>query len=110
MAFLLDENVSPRVARFLATEGYRAEHVPAVLGPGADDTDAILPYAPEEDLVIVTGDVTDFVEVADDRHRGLLVVYDQRLTAFDLANAVLDVVDAYGSRDHFDVDVLDDWV
>jgi len=41
--FLLDENVDPKVARYLEKEGIEAVHVRDELGQGADDDDDVLP-------------------------------------------------------------------
>jgi len=57
--FLLDENVDPKVARYLEKEGLSAEHVRGALGQGADDEDDVLPYARERDSIVVTSDVSD---------------------------------------------------
>ncbi len=38
--FLLDENIDPKVTRYLDKEGLYAENVRDTLGQGADDEDA----------------------------------------------------------------------
>jgi predicted nuclease of predicted toxin-antitoxin system len=58
--FLLDENIDPKTVTYLEKEGIHAEHVRDALWTGADDMADIIPYARDEELVIVTSDVTDF--------------------------------------------------
>ena len=79
--FLIDENLGRQTASYLTTEGIRAEHVSAALFPGADDFDDILPYARREDLIVVTNNILDFKPLAYDQHEGIVIVYDQRLSA-----------------------------
>lgn len=108
--FLLDENIAPSVAKFLQKEGYRADHVPAVLGKGADDIEDVLPYARDRDLIIVTQDVSDFSGLDRTDHCGLVLVYEQRTSAFEIATGLMDIADAYGSREQFVAEALDDWL
>lgn len=52
-----------------------------ILFAGADDFDDILPYARQEDLIVVTNNVLDFKPLAGDEHEGIVIVYNQRLSA-----------------------------
>ena len=52
--FFIDANLEPRTAEFLRKEGYSAEYSDCVLDEDADDTDDILPYVRQEELMIVT--------------------------------------------------------
>lgn len=108
-AFLLDENVSPGVGRILGEEGYDVVRVPNVLSEGADDGE-ILPYATENDLVTITQDVSDFAQIESAEHAGLILVYDQQLSPSEIANGVLDIVDAYDDRERFTTETLDPWL
>jgi predicted nuclease of predicted toxin-antitoxin system len=108
-AFLLDENISPNVGRFLRKEGFEIARVPMVLSEGADDSD-ILPYAVENDFVTITQDVSDFNRLASAEHAGILLIYDQQLSPFEIVNGVLDIVDAYGDREQFTIEALDPWL
>lgn len=107
--FLVDENLKPEVASTLQKAGYRAEHVQDSLQKGADDVPDVLPLAREKDLVVVTADVSDFGALPADRHRGIILVYDQRLPPYRVANAVIDIAEGYGSRDAFELDAVDNW-
>lgn len=69
--FFLDENIDPKVGNYLEKENLYAEHVRDTLGQGADDKDDVLPYARENDLIVVTSDVKDFASLPDDIHAGL---------------------------------------
>lgn len=108
--FLLDENMEPQVASFLASEGFDAEHVQDALSKGARDESDVLPYARKTDRIVITSDVTDFAGLDPSEHSGLLLLHEQRVSAFEVANAVLDIVDAYGDRDPFVAEPLDEWI
>jgi predicted nuclease of predicted toxin-antitoxin system len=56
--FVVDENLSPLLCRYLSAEGDTAEHVHHVIGAGARDEE-IFAYATREAAVVVTAD-TDF--------------------------------------------------
>jgi hypothetical protein len=106
--FLLDENIDPETATYLEREGLEAEHVPDVLGQGADDEHDILPYARTEDRVVVTSDVADFaaVEGVD-----VVLLYDDTTPAHRTASGLVALVDAYPSRAAFDeLEELDPWL
>jgi len=106
-SFLVDENLEPQIARFLEKEGYRADHVNEALTKGADDVEDVLPYARGEGLVVVTADLKDFGSLDENEHEGLLLLGGERYSAFRIAGAVMDVVDAYGDRDQFTREFLD---
>lgn len=109
--FLIDENLERQTAAYLEAEGIRGEHVSAVLRPGADDFDDILPYARREDLIVVTNNILDFKPLADDEHEGIVIVYDQRLSAWSLANGLFRLVDQYRDRNELRrKEVLDPYV
>lgn len=109
--FLIDENLEPQIARYLRKEGVHAEHVLDALSAGADDREELLPYAREQDLVVVTNDVTDFSGLPEDEHEGIVVVYDGRLSAFQVSMGLLDIVEAYPGRESLrGYEILDDWV
>lgn len=61
-------------------------------------------------LVILTSDVNDFSSIPPSDHEGMILLHDQRHSAHAVANAVLDVIEAYGSRDQFTQEVLDNWL
>lgn len=99
--FFLDENIDPKVANYLAKEDLHAVHVRDTVGQGADDTTEVLPYARENDLVIVTSDVTDFGALQEGAHAGLVLLYDDTMPAYEIASGLISMVDAYPSRDQF---------
>lgn len=109
--FLLDENVDPKVATYLRKEEIHAEHVRDALGQGADDQEDVLPYAREQDLVIVTSDLKDFGGLPLDVHTGVVILYDDTMPAYRVASGLLAMVDAYPGRDAFrGREELDPWV
>lgn len=110
-AFLLDENVGRSVAKELTEYGYRAELVVDVLAPGAADSE-VLPYACENDLVVLTKDFSDFSAPDADEHEGVILVVQHTHPPAELAAAVDAIVDAYPSREAFRgrQEYLDDWI
>ena len=76
--FFIDANLEPRTAEFLRKEGYSAEYSDYVLDEDANDTDDILPYVRQEELMIVTADIKNFAPLADSQHEGLLLVSTPR--------------------------------
>jgi len=109
-AFLVDENLEPRVTEYLETEGIEAEHVTDELGAGAGDEADLIPYARENDLVVVTNDVNDFRAIPPSDHAGIVVVFDGELSAFEMATALITMTETYPGREQFTQEVLDDWL
>lgn len=110
-AFFVDANLEPTVADLLEDEGYRAEYSDYVLDEDADDEDDILPYVRREELIVVTADVKNFAAFDESRHEGVFYLDNQRAPAYDIASAVLELVDQYGSPDHMNgkTENLDKW-
>ena len=109
--FLLDENIDPKVATYLEKEALDAAHVRDTLGQGADDEDDVLPYAREQDRIIVTSDVKDFGSLPSDSHAGIILLYDDTMPAYSVAAALIALVDAYPDGDAFNGrEELDAWV
>jgi len=100
------------VAELLEDEGYRAEYSDYVLDEDADDEEDILPYVRNEELIVVTADVKNFAAFDESRHEGVFYLDDQRASAYDIATAVLEIVDQYGSPDHVNGkrENLDKWI
>ncbi|ERG93659.1 DUF5615 family PIN-like protein [Haloquadratum walsbyi] len=111
-AFFIDANLEPRTAEILRKEGYRAEYSDYVLDEDADDEVDILPSVQQEELIIVTADIKNFAPLADSRHEGLLLVNNQRASAYAIANAILNIVDAYGSPANMlgKIETLEPWI
>lgn len=108
--FLLDENIDQKVATYLDKEDLFAVHVRDTVGQGADDEDDILPYARENDLVIVTSDVKDFGVLPPESHAGIVLLHDDTMPAYRVASALITMVDTYPSRDEFEGrEELDAW-
>ncbi|WP_158056560.1 DUF5615 family PIN-like protein [Halorussus halophilus] len=108
--FLLDENIDPKTATYLQKEEVHAEHVRDTLWQGADDEDDVLPYAKKHDLVVVTSDVKDFGDLPAAAHAGIVLLYDDTMPAYQVASALIAMVDAYPSRDAFaGREELDPW-
>lgn len=108
--FLLDENIDRAVRDHLQRDGYRADHVVDVLEPGVGDMPDVLPYATDHDLVIVTKDVSDFGALDETQHRGLILVFDHRLTGREIATGIGNIVAAYPSRELFHREQVDAWL
>jgi len=109
--FLLDENIDPKTATYLAKEEIYAEHVTDVLWQGADDEADILPYAREHELIVVTSDVKDFGGLPSDAHAGIVLLYDDTMPAYQVASGLITMTDAYPNRDSFGGrEELDPWV
>ena len=81
MKLLLDENLSARLAVELQAEGIDVVHVRERGLLGATDPQ-VLQRAYEEDRILVTGNVDDFVRLAHARelHPGIVLVEDGGLT------------------------------
>lgn len=109
--FLLDENVDPKAETYLSKADVYAEHVCDALWPGAEDEADVLPYARNENLIVVTSDVTDFGALPVDAHSGLVLLHDDTMQAYSVASGLLTMIEAYPSRSEFEgKEVLDDWV
>lgn len=110
--FLLDENVSRSVEEQLDGRGHDVEHVVDGLEPGVDDLSEVLPYARQEDRVIVTKDYSDFGALEPRMHQGVILIADHGYQPHAVADAVERVVTAYGSREAFGagIEFLDDWM
>ena len=107
--FLLDENIDPKTVIYLEKEWVEAEHVREVLGQGADDEGDILPYARNNDRVIVTSDVTDFGTTGDDV--AVVLLHDDTTPAHRVAAGLVTLVEAYPGRDAFSGrEALDAWL
>jgi|APHM01.1.fsa_nt_gi hypothetical protein len=111
-AFFIDANLEPRTAEILRKENYRAKYSDYVLHEDADDYNDILPYVQREELMIVTADIKNFAPLASSRHEGLLLLNNQRASAYAVANAILNIVDAYKSPSNMSgkVENLDPWI
>ena len=109
--FLLDENIDPKVATYLAKENVPAVHVRDVLGQGADGEADVLPYARAENCIIVTSDVTDFAPLPDETHAGIVLLYDDTMPAYRVASGLIAMVDTYPDRSAFEGRAeLDAWI
>ena len=73
MRFLVDAQLPPALARWLAQQGHTAEHVRDVGLESSSDSDLWL-YADHHDAVIVSKD-EDFVRLAGSREKGVRVLW-----------------------------------
>ena len=82
MKLLIDENLSPRLARWACESGVPAEAVVHVGLSGAEDA-AVFAYAFSQEQVVVTVNVGDFITLAAevDLHPGLIVLREAELSA-----------------------------
>jgi glucokinase len=111
-AFFVDANLEPRIADILEKEGFRAEFSDYVLSEDADDETDILPYVQQEDLMVVTADIKNFAPLDESRHEGLLLINDQRASAYSIAQAILDITQQVGSPKNLNGKTLtvDPWI
>lgn len=111
-AFFVDANLEPGVAEKLEAEGYRAEHSDYVLSEDADDEEDILPYVRQEELIVITADVKNFAAFDESRHEGVFYLDNQRAPTHEIAAAVLELVEQYGSPANLNgkTENLDQWL
>jgi predicted nuclease of predicted toxin-antitoxin system len=108
--FLIDENLEPQIAVSLEKRGIAAEHVRDALRRGATDSE-VLQYARSQDALVVTLDKKDFARISYGDHEGILVLRDERVSAYETARAIGNLVDAYPDRDSLrHREPLDDWL
>ena len=108
--FLLDENIDPKTATYLEKEEIHAEHVRDSLWQGADDREDILPYARENELIVVTSDVKDFGRLPSDVNASVVLLYDDTMPAYQVAAGLITMADAYQNRAAFGRrEELDTW-
>jgi predicted nuclease of predicted toxin-antitoxin system len=97
MKFIIDEDISPRVARYLCQEFcFDAIAVRDRGLLGATDTE-VLDYAFNEDRILVTANVRDFEKLASaaEIHAGIVLILDGDLLAaqqIELMTAVVQVL------------------
>jgi hypothetical protein len=62
--------------------------------------------------MIVTADIKNFAALDKSRHDGLLLVNNQRASAYAITNVVLDIVDAYRSPSTMigKIETVDPWI
>jgi predicted nuclease of predicted toxin-antitoxin system len=109
---LLDENLSPSAAVALATDGIDACHVRDRGLLGATDPD-VLDRAYQEDRVLVTSNVDDFVKLARAReiHAGIVLIERAGLLRdeqIDLIREVAKALTAHGAMINELLRVADD--
>lgn len=111
-AFFIDANLEPRIAEILRKEGLRAEYSDYVLSEDADDEADILPYVQQEELIVVTADIKNFAPLDESRHEGLLLLNNQRASAYAVAQAILDIRQAVGDPENLKGKTLtvDSWI
>lgn len=82
MKLLIDENLSPRLARWACESGVPAEAVVHVGLSGATDDD-VFAYAFSQDQVVVTVNVGDFITLTAevDLHPGVIALREAELSA-----------------------------
>jgi predicted nuclease of predicted toxin-antitoxin system len=82
LKLLIDENLSPRLARWACESGVPAEAAVHVGLAGADDA-AVFAYAFSNDQVVVTVNAGDFITLAAgvDLHPGVIVLREAELRA-----------------------------
>ena len=98
---LLDENLSPRVAKTLCLDGIDAVHLRDRGFLGATDAQ-VLELAYAEDRVLVTVNVADFVKLARARelHAGIILIEDGALLVAEQLAVIQHAVEILqGNRD-----------
>lgn len=92
---LLDENLSPKIALDLCTEGVDAAHV-RDRGLNAATDAEVLAKAYAEDRILVTANVDDFAKLARarDLHPGIVLIEDGALMRAEQALVIRDALAA----------------
>jgi predicted nuclease of predicted toxin-antitoxin system len=82
LQLLIDENLSPRLARWACQQGYPAEAAVHVGLGGADD-EAVFAHAFDREQIVVTVNVGDFMRLAATRevHPGVIALREAGLNA-----------------------------
>ena len=94
-----------------SAEGIDAEHVRDALREGADDESDPLPYARSDDRIVVTSDPSDFGSLETSEREGIVLMYDDTLSAREIAAGVESIVEAYPAPDALtDVEAVDAWL
>jgi predicted nuclease of predicted toxin-antitoxin system len=94
MKFIIDEDVSPRVARYLCQEFCLDAVAVRDRGLlGATDS-AVLEYAFQEDRILVTANIRDFEKLAAraEVHGGIVLMLDGDLLATEQVEVMANVV------------------
>lgn len=66
--------------------------------------------ARERELIIVTSDVKDFGGLPNEAHTGVIRLYDDTMPAYQVASALITMVDTYPEQDMFvGREELDSW-
>lgn len=66
--------------------------------------------ARERELIIVTSDVKDFGGLPNEAHTGVILLYDDTMPAYQVASALITMVDTYPEQDMFvGREELDSW-
>ena len=110
--FLIDENLNPDIVDELRQLEIDAEHFLAVLFPGADDFEDILPHCRETGTILVTNNVVDFnpTSLSHDDHAGIVIVHDKNRPAAEIAAELKRIVEAYSDPEVFrGFENADDW-
>jgi predicted nuclease of predicted toxin-antitoxin system len=95
--FLLDNDVPDELSYLLEHLGHRINRVREVLPREAPD-DAVLDYAFEHELIVITCNRDDFLQLAREQpHHGIVVVIRRRSRAAERA-ALLRLVERAGSE------------
>jgi predicted nuclease of predicted toxin-antitoxin system len=94
MKFIIDEDLSPRVARYLCQEFYFDAIAVRDRGLlGATDPE-VLEYALKEDRILVTANIRDFEKLASaaEIHAGIVLMLDGDLRAAEQIELMVEVV------------------
>lgn len=93
MRLLLDEHISPALVSRLVECGIYAQSVPHVGMSGKSDRE-VWRYALHHDVVVVTTNARDFIQLLDvDLHPGLIVLRESGLTRNEQWARILPVID-----------------
>jgi predicted nuclease of predicted toxin-antitoxin system len=94
--FVIDENLEPRVVELLEAEGFRADRVSSdILFRGAEDVDDVIEHAVEQDAIIVTNNWRDFKRFDTSIHNGVLIVFDNKESAWNIAKWTMSAAEAF---------------
>ncbi len=98
MKFLLDENISPALAAYLAEVGVFASSVPHIGLAGRPDHE-VWRYALDYDFAVVTTNARDFIALlGGDAHPGLIILRESGLSRTEQWSRLRPVVDFLNSE------------
>ncbi len=109
MRFLIDENLSPRIAEMMQSQGHETFHVAEINILRGQPDEVVFDYAQSYDLVVVTRDVgmSRRMIVADKKPVGIVLIRtSEQIRAASLLSLIRDSMDQLSEADFVDSFVI----